>query len=225
MGGGGSTARRLPPAPCGLPPAPGRPLSPDSPAIRPRVAREAAAPALGREGAPGRSPADGADRPAARREGAGRSGRGAAGGRRSRRSHVRARRRSQAVMSSAGPRRGAPRPPRPTSSGFGMLRPQRPRGDARGPGGAGAARGAGPPPPPPPAPRLRRGCARGLRAGRGGGARGGRGRLPAAECPPGRRLLSHGQRCPQPGLIRTARRARVRSHWAGAGPRAPGMTL
>lgn len=131
----------------------------------------------------------------------------------------------------AGPRRGAPRPPpaprarpAPRAPAPGMLRPPRPRGDAPGPGGAGGARWAGPPPPPPPAPRRRRGCARGLRAGRGGGARGGRGRLPAADCPPGRRLLSHGQRCPQPGLIRTARRARVRSHWAGAGPRAPGMT-
>lgn len=90
VGSRGSTACRLQSAPRGLPVAPGRPLSP-GPAIWAREAGEVAARASGNGGAPGPCPPDGADRRAAPRDGAGRSGPGAARGcRRSRSSHVRA---------------------------------------------------------------------------------------------------------------------------------------
>lgn len=175
--------------------------------------------------APGPCPPDGEDGRAAPREGAGRSGPSAARGRR--RSHVRAPalpqpgrdviRRTPAAAPHSRPPRAAASPPRPTCSRLrGCRGRRRPQDDARSPGGRGG--GAAPPRPQ----RLRRGYARGLRTDGGGGAWGGRGGLPAAKCLPGRRLLSHGQSCPQSGLTRVARRARVRSHWAGRGAASAG---
>lgn len=236
----GGSRRRLK-----LPPHPGSLAPPDAGlgSHSARGGRTGGGPQVSR-GPRGR-PACGPDGRAAPREGAGRSGRGAARGRRrSRRSHVRApappqpgrdviSRAPAAAAPHSRPPRGRRRrcslagasPPRPTCARLRggcrgrRRRRRRPQDDARGSGGShgGAA--------PPRSPRPRRGCARGLRTDGGGGASGGRREVPRRRAPASSPSAESWQALPSAlDQSRSAAGAGCAAIGLGAGPRAPGMT-
>lgn len=222
VGGGGSTACRLPPAPHGFPPGSLAPPVAELPSNSARGGWVGGSP--GCRGAERRrvcAPADRADWRATPREGAGRSGPGAARGRRrSRRSHVRAPALPQPgrdVIRRAPAAAPHSRPPRAAAA---AARAPRPRPDPRAPGFWDAEAGGGRKTMRGtrvataavlllPARRVPGGAAPGgcARTGAGAPGEGGK-RLPAAKSLPRRRLLSHGKRSPQPWITRIARLAR-----------------
>lgn len=229
----GSTAWRLPQRL--FPLAPWRPLTPGSPAIRPKKAGQVEAPSVGER--------RGTRSVNQRTERTGGRPRGRALGAQARAQpaataaamSARPRCRSPAVMSSAEPpprrpipahrrpprlqpRRGVPAPAhvRPSS---GCRGPRQPPDDAQGRGGR--HRSATPPRPRPP----RRGCARGLRTDGGGGAWGGRAEAPHRQVPASSLSAESWPALPAaPGRSPSAAGARCAAIGPGAGPRAPGMT-